>query len=447
MGDKKRSVMKKWKRTLIAAALTASMILALPVWNVGSAEAASTGTLDLENNELSLTVKRAGTGQEGYLQVDLYKVASATKSGGYDAYTLTLLDDYKTVSSAFNGAMYPGGTFDPQNPANLNDAGLNEAYRNLAQDVARIALGVVEEETTDGAKKLSVKNAQKTFTSKTISGSGSEKFEELEPGMYLVVAHGKNLSAAQYTGFIDADVTVEDAPAYGAAGQKIVTRAYSNGYTYTYLPELISLPMRGTGNAETVRTGGFNTSSTDPWQYSVTVELKSEQSQEMASLRIEKTFSADGQTVLTGATKSVFEIEAKVNGVTVYSNTVAIASDANEKFKVLEKVVPVGASVTVKEVYDGAGYALAGTNTRERTFIAEGDAMNGDQLVIHADNVVAFTNNYNGVDIGGDVLINSFTHSNGGWLLNGQSQTPAPAQPETPGQPETPEQSATPEQE
>lgn len=436
MNNNKRPVMGKWKRTLIAAALTASMILALPVWDVGHAEAEP---LDLVNNKLTLTVKRAGTADtyhEGELQVDLYKVASAAKSDEYDAYELTLLPDYDEVSTAFNEAMYPGGTFNPDNPANLNDAKVNVAYRELAQDVARMALGVTET-IEDGKKKVTVSPPSSPFRFGTITGSSTFTFEDLEPGMYLVVAHGTTmngsaLTAAQYTDFITANVADKKAPAYGADGEQIVTKAYSNGYTYTYLPELISLPMRG--NTDIV-TGGFNTSSTAPWLYGVTVELKSEQSQEMASLRIEKTFAVgDDQTVLTGATKSVFEIEAKVNEVTVYSNTVAIASDAAEKFKVLEKVVPVGASVTVKEVYDGAGYALAGNNTRERTFVAKEDTMNEGQLVINADNVVAFTNNYNGIDIGGDVLINSFTHSSEGWLLNGQNQTPTPPQPATPEQ-------------
>ena len=92
MYDKKRSGIGKWKRTLTAFAVTASVILALPAWSVGRAEASP----ELVRPEsCSLTIKRASDSTaQADIVVDLYKVANAEDLPGYDAYTLSLNAPY-----------------------------------------------------------------------------------------------------------------------------------------------------------------------------------------------------------------------------------------------------------------------------------------------------------------------------------------------------------------
>ena len=428
MYNNKRSVMGKWKRILVAAALTASMILALPVWNVGSAQATEAdepentptdtpnagnpqtdGKLNL-SSEITLNVRRAAKTQQGDIVIELYKVAGAVEDDGVDAYHLEIKDEspYASLITDLKSAMYPK---DEEGNLIINPLthDVNPDYRDLAQKAARIALDV-QEETKDGKTSLVVgspKDSDKK--SDPISGNAIAEFNKLEPGLYLVIAHGAGMTPKQYTSFIDTNVEGEKAPKYGTAGQQIVTRANAGGYVYSYFPELIALPMRNTD--KNMEMGDFNTSSTAQWQYNVTVELKSEQEQEMTSLRIKKEFSTGGQTVLTGPTSSVFEIEAKVGDLVVYSNTVEIASNG-DGFVELKKVIPVGAVVTVTEVYAGANYKLPEGDSGGRSFTAEKDAENGD---VAEKNTVSFTNNYNGNDIGGDIITNGFEPGENSW--------------------------------
>lgn len=415
MYDRKRSIMGKWKRVLIAAALTASVILALPVWNVGRAEATETdetektpdagntgntqtgGKLNLEQ-EITLTVKRATETPQGDIEVDLYKVANAVPKTGYDTYDLTLRSSYSTeeISGLLEAAMEikknaNGEVIDP----NVN--GINESYRALAQKVANIALGV----TKDSDGKLTVTPVETDIDPISISGSGNGKFNNLGAGMYLVIAHGKDLTPEQYISEIETDGT-----------KQLITMAYHNGYVYSYLPELISLPMRAAG--ETAPGGSFQTSSTAPWQYNVTVTLKAEEESEMASLQILKTFSG-ASGALAGEDGCVYQVEAELNGKKVYSNAVAIKYQGTATGGVLlDKVIPVGATVTVTEVYYGAGFDLTSDGDSESpvgTVIIRSAAADTENTV---GNTASFVNTYNGGSSGGDIVTNKFPLDNAG---------------------------------
>lgn len=433
MSDNKRLAKRKWKNALLAVSLTASVILALPAWAVGPAQATEAGSQTplISGEKCTLTIMRAGENPEeqGEITVDLYKVAAAKPETGYDAYTLELLDDYKSesISDGLTEAMEKkrdengGWITDP------GAAGINAAYRNLAQEAAKKALGVEKKTADDNTESLVVGSAQLACTAtQDTDEKGEVTFSGLDQGMYLVVAHGTNMRPAQYIDFIDADVTDKEAPEYyGNAGQQIVTKAYHDGYTYTYLPELISVPMRG----ETAMAvgGSFSTSSTDPWQYNVRAELKSEQGVRMASLVISKDFTnTDGLPLLNGPTGSVFEIEARLGGEVVYTNVIKISTDDQLKEAELKDVIPVGAMVTVKEVYAGAGYEPIGNGEVNVPVSADSDGP--------VEVRVSFTNNYNGISTGGDIVTNSFGPGEDGWTWYQDDVEKEPGSLQTAGQ-------------
>ncbi len=391
MYNRKQSVMKKWKRVLIAAALTVSMILALPVWSVGRAEAAP----DLDKG-CSLTINRpAGNAKKGNIKVDLYKVADAELLAGYDAYKLTLNSGYNTdkANALFDKAQ------NASNNVSVNDVSASDLYRDLAQEIANTVL-ISKKETISPTATLDFSKLANTLNN-------------LEAGMYLVVAHGSNLSMTEYT-----SIRMND-----DGKQQIVTMAYSddNGYVYTYLPELIALPSRG--NAP---VGSFNTADAAVWSYGVTVTLKSEEEAQYTSLQIGKTFTVSEDAVIAGGDGCVFQIEATLNDEIVYSNVAAIPYEGRATGSVtLSKVIPVGAEVTVTEVYSGAAFTVSGEEVK--SIVAEADREDGT-----IENNVFFTNNSNGIGTSGDIVTNSFTHGADGWTWN--DPKPAQAQPETPEQ-------------
>lgn len=409
MSDKKRSAKRKWKNALLAAALTASVILALPAWSVGRAEATTAGTQTgttsktyVEQNS-TLTIKRAGTNPEkqGTITVDLYKVADAKQVPGYDAYKLEMADKEKNfygseIISALENAQK--ATNNEKNDMTDEEGNTlysyNEAYRALAQQAARkIFASGVSGEAVDGDNIAG--STMKVEQSITIKTTETPSFTGLAPGMYLVIAHGENLKASQYI---------------GEKNGQFVTMAYNNGYAYSYLPELISLPMRGTdGNAP---QGIFTTAqNAGDWQYAVTAELKAEETVQMHSLTITKEFTGvPAGVTLPGNDGCIFRIDAVLNGQAVYSKVVTINYGGTHSIT-LTDVIPEGAEVTVEEVYDGASFDIAADDTNRKTTAQNGGITLGDDDIYR----VSFENTYNGTGNGGSIVENRFTRNDNGY--------------------------------
>lgn len=420
--------MGKWKRILIAAALTASVILALPVWNVGSAQAVDASEkLNLTEKctlEINRTVGNANF--QGDVVVDLYRVADAVKENGYEAYKLTAIDPYTGIQSTLNTAMNMTKDVSGNWITDPTVGGVNEAYRGLAQDVAEIALGFSTQETGEGEDKVStpIPLQSPTASIELLEGATEGKAENLEAGMYLVVAHGKGLTVDQYVERMTAEVGKEDAPQYGSKeGTQIVTKAYYNGYVYTYLPELISLPARVDANG-TVVSGSFNTADTaHRWATDLTATLKSEQSRELAPLRIKKTFQDVSGNNLKGnelvkQDGFTFRYEVRVDGKFLFSDVETIYYNATGPNGTgpytceTEKKIPVGegVTVTVTEVNSGAAFTPDSAGGKTASWIEE----NGVGVY-----EISFVNTYTGNLTGGNVINNRFTYSvEEGWDAN-----------------------------
>ena len=185
--------------------------------------------------------------------------------------------------------------------------------------------------------------------------------------------------------------------------------------TYTFNPVLLSMPAMGTSaNFDPDDpTGGIE------WQYSYTVFFKPEKSGRIGRLEIVKKLSG---YVEGSPTTFVFEITGVKDGEIVYSNVEAITFDAPGQRTLLIDDLPVGAEVTVREVYpdpddSGSKYVLTSDSSGIYTIIPKEEE--GDDGPPTAE----FTNDYNGGlnTVGG--VTNSFAPaSNGfGYVFEGQT--------------------------
>lgn len=391
MYDNKRSAGRKWKNALIATALAAGIVMALPCWTVGSAEATGTeaGTTKTyeADKKSTLAITRAGTdsAKQGTIEVDLYRVADAVPmAGGYDGYTLELPEDdtfYSSIAEGLRDAqVLTTGTLSQEQRKTYN-----ATYRELAEKAARLVLAEPTDSPENG-NDVAGKAANKYVGKVEITGSGRTEFgTQLGSGMYLVIAHGKGLAPNEYIGT--------------TADGKLITMAYNDGYVYKYEPELISLPMRGKEQYS------FSTAQSEgDWNYAVEVQLKAEEDVRMVPLEITKTFTnpADSDVLVSGKDGCVYRIEATLNGRLVYSEVVAVDFEGiGQKVFKTKAIIPVGATVTVEEVYDGAGFTLRGPNP----VTASPDSADAENVTKYTAD---FTNEYNGSDAGGGILTNSF---------------------------------------
>ena len=164
---------KRWICLLAAFSLAVGVITAKPA----PSEAAS--PLDLERKDCSLTVNPedpAKTDEEKFgedlkssgVVVDVYKVADAVKIAGYDSYTYEFTGAYKGIS--FTG--------------NPMEAEARE-WERLSQEAAGIPLAA------DAA------NLQPVAQGVDITDAASHVVGSLETGLYLLIAHGKDLAVPE----------------------------------------------------------------------------------------------------------------------------------------------------------------------------------------------------------------------------------------------------------
>lgn len=342
---------KKWKGWL--AGPLAAFVLAVSAVAVTPAIDGTAEAVDVSSKSCTLTVK---PGSEEYaadlakanVVVDVYKIADAVADSNYDTYGY----NFQSIYAGLKVSAQPD----------------NEEWNALAQQAANIAL--------NGGTPA-------------VSGEADKKLELLAPdlgcGLYLVIARGSNI--ADYV----TKVKNED------GREEIATIAQSDEYTYIFAPSLVSLPSK-----QAEADGSISTAGAGDWLYDVTITLKPERDVRFGSLEIVKTLQ--NYEVKDSAT-FVFQVdvflgegedERKVSSK-VYSISFNPGSPAQKSVRIDE--LPVGARVTVTEVYSGAVYAVVTDATQT--------------VVIPANDVasVAFTNDYNPTDKGGGAVTNNFTYS------------------------------------
>lgn len=343
---------------LLVLVLTAGMAAVIPALNGMAA-----GFIDLKN-PCSMKILPVDPGEtylaedlaEADIVYDVYQIAEAVEVPGYDTYT------YEFVSNEFGD--YTGLEY--------NKDFTNEQWMQMAQKAAGLTL------KTDGAPPV------------VAEGVTNAEVKNLPCGLYLVIARGRGIE--------DYFERVTDEE----GNTTIVSIAYSDEHIYRFAPALVSLPGRQAAP-------GGSTSDTTPWVYDLTVTLKPEQGPRYGRLEIVKTLESyetrDPATFVFDVTATLPDRRdnGKVN--VVYSNVVTITfTEPGGKSVLLEKKLPVGASVTVREVYSGAVY--------------EQTSVDPDPVTIAADEIVQveFSNEYNEEHKGGGSVNNHFTYDGDTWV-------------------------------
>ena len=344
---------KRWICLLAAFSLAVGVITAKPA----PSEAAS--PLDLERKDCSLTVNPedpAKTDEEKFgedlkssgVVVDVYKVADAVKIAGYDSYTYEFTGAYKGIS--FTG--------------NPMEAEARE-WERLSQEAAGITLAA------DAA------NLQPVAQGVDITDAASHVVGSLETGLYLLIAHGKDLAVPE-----DYTIRIEAADPDDPAGGSLATIANSARYQYTFQPQLVSVPGRpDAGHGDS--TGG-NTSNLGEWQYDMTVNLKPGRVQRTGSLQIVKTLTNYETT--KDSSVFVFEIVAELDGEEVFREYESIQFTASGQESITVTGIPATAVVTVTEVYSGAGYRLDSEQVQDGIVIVADSDLAGAEFVNTSDN-------------------------------------------------------------
>ena len=110
-------------------------------------------------------------------------------------------------------------------------------------------------------------------------------------------------------------------------------------------------------------------SNSDEWLYNVDVAIKSDAKQRFAKLQINKTLKTFNKSL--GNAAFVFDVTAKLDGRTVFSNVYTMNFTGATTQSVTVEGIPATAAVTVKEVYSGASYSPEGDITKEVTVLAD----------------------------------------------------------------------------
>ena len=378
------------RKRILALVLTAAVIIALPVIGASAADLIFDDGKVANTTSLSFTV--GPTTDTAYfddlktadVKVDLYKIAAAVaetipegQSGHGSMYVFSLaeLDTYDELAAMDN-----------------------DSWRTLAKTKANAILGTT------------VPTANYSFT----ASDGVTEQKTVAAGLYLVVAHGKDMAPADYI--------VKD------ASGDVTTVADSATYRYTYYPELIALPTTvatmGVASGTTVNyntyTGADGKQHTGvstaggTWQASLSAMLKPTREFRFGNLRIIKDAPAPSET---GYATFVFYIEAKdADKKVVYKDYCGLSLPGYKQKDIIGKI-PVGSTVTVTEVYTGANYTLSGmswrlnnTATTDHTIRPQKDADGKDQILI-----VTVTNNPGNTIIRGYGIENEYTYQDDTW--------------------------------
>jgi len=362
---------RRWISLLAAATLVFGMCIADPM--AGTAAPLEADAEGFVAGSCSLTVypedpdkeeaDRFGEDLAGAgVVVDLYRIARAVKTPGYDTYHYELMPGYDLDIPGADG----------------NQAGSNQPFAGSWEALAQQAAATVLDENSPGTP---------------VTGSGvptGSRIEGLDAGLYLMVARGSNLT---YVSDYKMEIRQKD-EAIGEESVRIATIANSEQHSYAFLPQLVSLPAK-----QADADGVVNTANPGDWIFDMAVNLKPERLSRYGSLEIVKTLSE--YETMGGIQESatfVFEVTGRLNGEVVYSNVESITFTAAGQESVVLNRIPAGAEVTVTEVYSGSSYEL--TVPGDRT------------AVIGADSVVSveFENEYDGRRTNGHGIKNQFVY-------------------------------------
>ena len=309
--------MKKKNNIVMAAVAAVLMIsLAFSAWPAVSCAVEGEVPVPVEQ-ECSMKVFAADPSSEMAaeldktdIEFDIYRLADALAPAGSDDYSYSFVGDFGALS--------------------VDKSIEQEGWQVLSQKAAQIILE---------------KGIEPSYTSAVNGGRvPANAAEHLKAGLYLIIARGSSLAGPE-----EYIRTAKDGRISGIA---------NNGeYTFAFAPQIAALPSK---NDLTMPGVSSRTTDVAPWIKDVTVYLKPSMEDRKLDLTIVKTLSE-----FVGPEKAsfVFKVSAEKEegGVlkTVYSRILMMDfAEGGEKSITLKEVIPVGAKVTVEEVYEGQSYSL-----------------------------------------------------------------------------------------
>ncbi len=176
-----------------------------------------------------------------------------------------------------------------------------------------------------------------------------------------------------------------------------VSSSFDQGpYTYRGISTLFSLPTVGYEHQD---------SQEEIWYYAAKLAIKIERIQRYGRLHITK--DLESYNPVAGDGVFVFSVKAEKDGNLVYSDVLTMRfSQAGSETITIEDL-PVGAEVTVTEVYSGAGYTLV-SEPEVKVVIRPLDDPEGDVSV-------RFLNRSDNTITQGGGVVNNFANDNGVW--------------------------------
>lgn len=376
----------KWMRMLAAAAF--AVILALPF------SAMADGVhkpLELEK-KCSLTVNVTAGGTEYAwdeqlmgidwqgVSVELYKVADVRKAAGVDDYVYSA-GDANPFEAVVNGA--------------------NDLLRAPAGADAWDALARQAAETVRASKEGNpIAFAYKGNVYAGVAG--------IDAGLYLMLIRDEGSDFKE--------IAMEDGTS------NIATVVRSENYEYEFAPALVSLPMRREMlDDQNVYTGY-------EWVYDLALTPKNGISYRYGSLEIVKTltgYRAGEPATFVFRVKTSYD-DGRAGAKFEYDDIVTLHYDQNSpatQTVKLEGKFPMGARVTVTEVYSGNAYSLT-TGEKEPIEIKPLDAREVEagpeglktRITVDADTALAeFINEYDASANGGGAVVNNFRNNGTQW--------------------------------
>lgn len=341
------------------------------------------------------------------VMLDFYKVASAERPDGFDAYTFVWEEAFA------EGEAYWDTLREKAVESGITGAEIDQ----LTQALAGIALKNVPEYEMGAAAGEA--GEVPAHISAPLTGSQTD----VEPGLYLILAHGKenNYKVVGKDGSIST----------GAAAEE-------KGKLFQFAPMLVSVPQRGasvigSGNILDYLFGGVagtydiekgDTLSEEPWQSSIVINAKAAFTDLLGSLQITKSladhehveFTREGDPdtiVRADQVTCVFDVTVRQGEETVFSNVYTMVFDgAGSADPIVIEDLPVKSVAEVKEVYAG-NYAAAESYTKENAITIEADSYDADGNKTINTRTAAFTNSYQKTWRGGGSVTNRYKTAEG----------------------------------
>ena len=327
------------------------------------------------------------------IEADLYLVAKAVKDTGYDSY------HYEYYGSAFSTLEDAVSKAVVADPNNQNDYGtMMKKFSPIAQEAAKIVLN----------------NTVNTENTPVATAASEITVDNLDAGLYLLILRGSDLNKDEsdtgyftkmtkvgggtYKEYADAEDPTKDV-------EITATRASSNVYEYLFEPQLISLPGKSEGNYNTA----YGT-----WTNTLNITAKPDCNHRYGDLKITKTLK---DFFGSKPAKFIFAVEAAFEGKKVYSDVITLEFTASgSKTATLVGKIPVGATVTVEEVYSGA-YDQVGSG--QYTYTIQGETTETKTPVIDVQKVLgaSFTNEPGNNPPGAGIVNHLTYHSDADWGL------------------------------